>query len=131
MLIEDNATVLFIGDSITDAGRSRENDYVMGHGVFSISGAVFRPSAVRANGLVDDDCDGLFPFEFNVVTWVRLLASTAGHDRSPQLLAEMCSPAELFHRIMNLSGYILPARVTQELYHLSTFLPGFPGDPMH
>lgn len=41
-------------------------DYVMGRGIFSISGAVFRSSAVRANGLVDADCEGLFPFEFNV-----------------------------------------------------------------
>lgn len=35
-------------------------------GLFSITGAMFRSSAVRRNGLVDDDCGGLYPFEFNV-----------------------------------------------------------------
>lgn len=35
-------------------------------GLFSISGAVFRSSAVHRNGLVDHDCGGLYPFEFNV-----------------------------------------------------------------
>jgi glycosyltransferase involved in cell wall biosynthesis len=41
-------------------------DYVMGAGVFSISGSVFRSKAVREYGLVDTDCEGLVPFEFNV-----------------------------------------------------------------
>lgn len=35
-------------------------------GIFSISGTVFRFAAVRRNGLVDADCGGLYPFEFNV-----------------------------------------------------------------
>ena len=35
-------------------------------GVFSISGTVFRTAAVRAAGLVDPDCQGLYPFEYNV-----------------------------------------------------------------
>jgi glycosyltransferase involved in cell wall biosynthesis len=35
-------------------------------GVFSISGAVFRTAAVREAGLVDPDCEGLYPFEYNV-----------------------------------------------------------------
>lgn len=35
-------------------------------GVFSISGAVFRTAAVQAAGLVDSDCEGLYPFEYNV-----------------------------------------------------------------
>lgn len=35
-------------------------------GLFSISGTVFRYSEIRKNGLVDPDCDGLYPFEFNV-----------------------------------------------------------------
>ena len=32
LLFNDNDIVLFQGDSITDAGRSRENDADMGHG---------------------------------------------------------------------------------------------------
>jgi glycosyltransferase involved in cell wall biosynthesis len=35
-------------------------------GIFSISGTVFRFSTVSRNGLVDPDCGGLYPFEFNV-----------------------------------------------------------------
>lgn len=35
-------------------------------GVFSISGTVFRTAAVRRAGLVDPDCEGLYPFEYNV-----------------------------------------------------------------
>lgn len=35
-------------------------------GLFSISGTVFRSSEVKKNGLVDPDCGGLYPFEFNV-----------------------------------------------------------------
>jgi len=35
-------------------------------GLFSVSGAVFRSAAVRLTGLVDADCEGLYPFEFNV-----------------------------------------------------------------
>ena len=35
-------------------------------GIFSISGTVFRSAAVRAAGLVDADCEGLYPFEYNV-----------------------------------------------------------------
>lgn len=36
MLIEDNATILFQGDSITDAGRSRGSDADMGRGYASL-----------------------------------------------------------------------------------------------
>lgn len=36
------------------------------HGLFSISGSVFRHSAVAAYGLVDPDLGGIYPFEFNV-----------------------------------------------------------------
>ena len=35
-------------------------------GLFSISGAVFRSAAIQQTGLVDSDCGGLYPFEFNV-----------------------------------------------------------------
>lgn len=35
-------------------------------GLFSISGSVIRTSAVKEYGLVDPNCSGLFPFEFNV-----------------------------------------------------------------
>lgn len=35
-------------------------------GLFSISGTVFRTEAVRRAGLVDADCEGLYPFEYNV-----------------------------------------------------------------
>jgi lysophospholipase L1-like esterase len=41
VLIEDNATVLFQGDSITDAGRSRESDADMGRGYASLVAAWF------------------------------------------------------------------------------------------
>ena len=35
-------------------------------GLFSVSGAVFRSASVRSTGIVDADCEGLYPFEFNV-----------------------------------------------------------------
>jgi acyl-CoA thioesterase I len=41
LLIESNATVLFQGDSITDAGRSRENDADLGHGYPAMVAAWF------------------------------------------------------------------------------------------
>jgi len=72
-----------------------------------------------------------FLFMFNVVTRVRRLAQTAAHDLSSKFRAEIRSPAKLFDAIMDFFRYIPPAQVTQELYHLSTFLSGFPGDPMH
>ena len=37
MLIEDNAVVLFQGDSITDAGRSRDNDAELGEGYAALA----------------------------------------------------------------------------------------------
>ncbi|MGC9347237.1 MAG: SGNH/GDSL hydrolase family protein [Anaerolineae bacterium] len=40
-LIEDHATVLFQGDSITDAGRSREDDADMGRGYAALAAAWF------------------------------------------------------------------------------------------
>lgn len=36
------------------------------HGLFSISGSVFRHAAVAPYGLVDPDLGGIYPFEFNV-----------------------------------------------------------------
>jgi glycosyltransferase involved in cell wall biosynthesis len=36
------------------------------HGLFSISGTVFRTSSIRDHGLVDSDIGGIYPFEFNV-----------------------------------------------------------------
>jgi hypothetical protein len=41
-------------------------DPLLEFGLFSISGAVFRTEPVQAYGLVDPDCSGLYPFEFNV-----------------------------------------------------------------
>jgi glycosyltransferase involved in cell wall biosynthesis len=40
------------------------------YGLFPISGTLFRASALRESSLVDPDCDGNFPFEFNV--FIRL-----------------------------------------------------------
>jgi acyl-CoA thioesterase-1 len=40
-LIEDNAVVLFQGDSITDAGRSRENISELGRGYANMTAALF------------------------------------------------------------------------------------------
>jgi hypothetical protein len=72
-----------------------------------------------------------FLFMFNVVTRIRRLAQTAVHDLSSKFQAEIRPPAKLFDAIVDFFRYVFPARVTQELYHLSTFLSGFPGDPMH
>jgi lysophospholipase L1-like esterase len=41
MALKDNATVLFQGDSITDAGRSRENDAELGRGYANMVAAWF------------------------------------------------------------------------------------------
>ena len=42
MRIPDNATILFQGDSITDAGRSRENDAELGRGYANLAAAWFQ-----------------------------------------------------------------------------------------
>lgn len=41
-------------------------DTLLQYGLFSISGTVFRVSLIRDYGMVDPDCEGLYPFEFNV-----------------------------------------------------------------
>ena len=41
-------------------------DTLLEYGLFSISGTVFRISLIQEYGLVDPDCEGLYPFEFNV-----------------------------------------------------------------
>lgn len=56
-------------------------DWVLGAGIFSISGAVFRARTLRRCGLVDGDCEGLFPFEFNVFLRQAEHAVTAWYTR--------------------------------------------------
>jgi hypothetical protein len=41
-------------------------DPLFTYGFFPITGTVFRASALRESGLVDDDCEGNYPFEFNL-----------------------------------------------------------------
>ena len=41
-------------------------ELVLGTGVFSISGAVFRSQLVKKYGIGDPECNGRWPFEFNV-----------------------------------------------------------------
>lgn len=48
-IIEDNALVLFQGDSITDAGRSRENDAEMGAGYPTLVSAWFSAAYPQKN----------------------------------------------------------------------------------
>lgn len=48
-LIEDNSMVLFQGDSITDAGRSRENDSDLGRGYASMISAWFSAMYPKKN----------------------------------------------------------------------------------
>jgi acyl-CoA thioesterase-1 len=83
-LIEDNAVVLFQGDSITDAGRGRLNDTDWGHGYAAMAAAWFSAKfpgknvrfinrGISGNRVVDLrhrwqlDCLGLKP------TWVSIL----------------------------------------------------------
>lgn len=83
-LIENNAVVLFQGDSITDCGRSRENDADMGRGYATLTAAwlssMYPEKNVsfinrgiggnRAKDLCarwDEDCIGIKP------TWVSIL----------------------------------------------------------
>ena len=49
------------------AGRMENTlEPLLEHGLFSISGSVFRHGAVAPYGLVDPDLGGIYPFEFNV-----------------------------------------------------------------
>ena len=54
------------------------------HGLFSISGAVFRYSDVVEYGLVDSDIGGIYPFEFNV--FLRIAERGLGAWYSPKRL---------------------------------------------
>lgn len=49
MLIADNSTVLFQGDSVTDCGRSRENDADLGKGYANMAAAMFSASHPEKN----------------------------------------------------------------------------------
>jgi glycosyltransferase involved in cell wall biosynthesis len=49
------------------AGPMRILEPLMQTGFVPISGTVFRHSAMLASGFVDDDCFGLWPFEFNLL----------------------------------------------------------------
>ena len=83
-LIEENAVVLFQGDSITDAGRSREDDVGLGGGYANMAAAWFSAihpgrgvrflnrgiSGNRVGDLqarLQEDCIGLKP------TWVSIM----------------------------------------------------------
>lgn len=83
-LIEPNATVLFQGDSITDAGRSRQDDTVLGRGYAMMAAAWFQSlypernvtfinRGISGNRVVDlqqrwdEDCIDLKP------SWVSIL----------------------------------------------------------
>ena len=84
VLIEDGAVVLFQGDSITDAGRGRQNDELLGGGyagmaagrfsaAFPTKGVRFLNRGVSGNRAVDlqarwdDDCLALKP------DWVSIM----------------------------------------------------------
>lgn len=48
-------------------GRMRILEPLLRTGFVPISGTVFRHTALRASGFVDDDCFGLWPFELNLL----------------------------------------------------------------
>ncbi|RYY84279.1 MAG: glycosyltransferase family 2 protein, partial [Comamonadaceae bacterium] len=57
----------FLGrDRFPDARMDDTLAPLLEHGLFSISGAVFRHASVAQHGLVDPDLGGIYPFEFNV-----------------------------------------------------------------
>lgn len=53
-------------DRFPEGRMSRFVEPLLEFGLFSISGAVFRNSALKASGVGDPDLGGLFPFEFNI-----------------------------------------------------------------
>jgi glycosyltransferase involved in cell wall biosynthesis len=53
-------------DRYPDARMDNTLEPLLEFGLFSISGSVFRHSVVAANGLVDADFGGIYPYEFNV-----------------------------------------------------------------
>ena len=99
-LIEDNAIVLFQGDSITDAGRSREDDADLGRGYAAMTAAwfsalhpekqvCFTNRGIGGNTIKDlqarwqEDCLQLEP------TWVSMLVGindAAGRYTSNRLI---------------------------------------------
>ena len=99
-LIEDNAIVLFQGDSITDAGRSREDDADLGRGYSAMTAAWFSATyperqacfinrGIGGNTVKDlqarwqEDCLQLEP------TWVSMLVGindAAGRYTSNRLI---------------------------------------------
>jgi len=59
-------------------------DALLEHGLFSISGAIFRTDHMRRSGLVDADLGGIYPFEFNV--FLRALEGGAAAGYTPERL---------------------------------------------
>jgi glycosyltransferase involved in cell wall biosynthesis len=75
-------------DFLRDHGRTNAAEGVydirtthMMWGFTTISGTMFRPSALRASGFVDDDCHGNFPFEFNLFLRLGDVGAKGWHSK--------------------------------------------------
>lgn len=53
-------------DRFSEGRMDRVLDTLLKYGLYSVSSTVFRIASVHDYGLVDPDCEGLYPFEFNV-----------------------------------------------------------------
>lgn len=87
-------------------------EVLLRHGLFSISGAVFRSAPLRANGLVDADLGGIYPFEFNV--FLRALEGGAPAWYTPDHLLRYRWHAQSMRHTdgATLTGYMVRDLVT-------------------
>ena len=131
-LIEDNAVVLFQGDSITDAGRSRENDEALGSGYPAQTAAWFSAMypeknvrflnrGVGGNRVKDlcarwtADCIALKPDIVSIMigindTWRRYDGNdpTSSSDYEKGYREILTRTKDLGARIIILEPYVLP-----------------------
>lgn len=132
LLIKDNAVVLFQGDSITDAGRSRESDADLGRGYPTLTAAWFSAmypeknvrfinrgiSGNRAKDLCarwQDDCIGLKPDVVSILigindTWRRYDGNdpTSAEEYEKGFREILTKTSDLGAQLIILEPFVLP-----------------------
>ncbi len=132
LLIKDNAVVLFQGDSITDAGRSREDDAQLGAGYPSMTSAWFSAMypeknvrfinrGISGNRVKDlcarwqPDCIGLKPDIVSILigindTWRRYDSNdpTSAEAYEKGYREILTTTSDLGARIIILEPFVLP-----------------------
>ncbi len=115
MQIPDHATILFQGDSITDAGRNRNNPYDLGHGYAFLTAAWFNATypqkhvkfinrGISGNHASDlqarwqEDCLALHPDVLSILVGVNDTLHRFEHERVTTAAEFEQSYSDILHR---------------------------------